>query len=301
MLTTLMMVETERLGGQYNCQVVGRLKISAYLRTGIENGAAFWEKTSVFTGNEPLNGKTKSHFGVRVALQWWSWPVLMFAHDSVEVKIPTSMRGRTLRKNEENHSSVSKSDAIDSHWTKSLDSFWFIRGGDRMQDFFQRVAAAAVDRGDRNLPGRQEWVELRSFCGIIYWPLLDCLDFMVLSPTTQEKLPGSISPAVSRLAVRMRIMDILGPIYIPPQFRGTAIGRRGRYAVLERWFLAWTCNLAQRTSLVPEPVVVKPGNGASMNGLIRDMHDKVRDQAVFLRQWERRHIYIPKKPELGHE
>jgi hypothetical protein len=153
-----------------------------------------------------------------------------------------------------------------------------------MQHFIQRVAVAAVDRGDRNLPGRQEWVELRSFLGIFYWPLLDCLDFLVLSPTTQEMLPGSISPAISRLAVRMRIMDILGPIYIPPQFKGTAIGRRGRYAVLERWFLAWTCNLAQRTSLVPEPVVVKPGNGASMNGLIRDMHDKVRDQAVFLRQ-----------------
>jgi hypothetical protein len=254
-------------------------------------------------GNEQLNGKTMFHFEWSRALQWWMWPVLAFAHGGVELKLPTSMRGRTPRKNEENHSVVSKSDASDFETTKSwtvFDPFWGERTR-RMQHFIQRVAVAAVDRGDRNLPGRQEWVELRSFLGIFYWPLLDCLDFLVLSPTTQEMLPGSISPAVSRLAVRMRIMDILGPIYIPPQFKGTAIGRRGRYAVLERWFLAWTCNLAQRTSLVPEPVVVKPGNGASMNGLIRDMHDKVRDQAVFLRQWERRHIYIPKKPELGHE
>ncbi len=80
------------------------------------------------------------------------------------------------------------------------------------QHFFERVADAVVDRGDDNLPGRQEWVEQRSFLDIMFWTLLDCLDFLVLSPTTQAKLPGSITPAVTRLAVRMRIMDILGPI-----------------------------------------------------------------------------------------
>jgi hypothetical protein len=146
-----------------------------------------------------------------------------------------------------------------------------------MQHFIQRVVAAAVDRGDRNFPGRQEWVELRSFLGIFYWPLLDCLDFLVLSPTTQEMLPGSISPAVSRLAVRMRIMDILGPIYIPPQFKGTAIGRRGRYAVLLRELLAETCNSAQTRAGVVNPVIVKRGTGAVMNGLLHEMHAKVRD------------------------
>jgi hypothetical protein len=47
---------------------------------------------------------------------------------------------------------------------------------------------------DMGLPGRGEWVEARHFMGIMFcWTLLECFDFLYLSPTTQGKLHGSIS------------------------------------------------------------------------------------------------------------
>jgi glycerol uptake facilitator-like aquaporin len=134
---------------------------------------------------------------------------------------------------------------------------------------------------DMDLPGRGAWVEARHFMGIMFcWTLLECFDFLYLSPTTQGKLHGSISPAVSRLAVRMRIFAILRLPYIPPQFRGAAIGQRGPYDVLERHLMAETYNSAQRIASITNPVVVRPGNGATMNDLIRQVHGKVQDQAA---------------------
>jgi hypothetical protein len=136
------------------------------------------------------------------------------------------------------------------------------------------------EQEDMGLPGRGAWVEARHFMSILYWTLLECFDFLYLSPTTQGKLPGSVSPAVSRLAVRMRIFAILRLPYMPPQFRGAAIGQRGPYDVLERHLMAETCNMAQRIASIANPVVVRPGNGATMNDLIRQVHGKVQDQAA---------------------
>ncbi len=145
------------------------------------------------------------------------------------------------------------------------------------EEWLQRLATVVARKDDANLPGRQEWVEMRSFIGIMYWTLLECLDFLVLSPKTQDKLQGSISSAVSRLAVRMRIFDIFNIMYIQPQFKGAIIGRRGPYAVLLRQLLADVCNSAQLKAGVPNPVHVKRGTGAVMNDQLREMHAKVRD------------------------
>jgi hypothetical protein len=128
---------------------------------------------------------------------------------------------------------------------------------------------------EADLPGRREWVEMRSFMGIWFWTFLDCLDFLNLSPTTQGKLPGSISTAVSRLAVRMRIFSILGVHYIDPQYKGAHIGHRGPYEVLQRQLMAQTSNLAQARAGIVNPVTVKAGDGRTMNGLFHELQEKM--------------------------
>jgi hypothetical protein len=120
-----------------------------------------------------------------------------------------------------------------------------------MEMFLQQQQQAIAAEAD--LPGRREWVEMRSFLGIWFWSLLDCMDFLHLSPPTQNKLPGSITAGVSRLAVRMRIFAILDTLYIDPQYKGAHIGRRGSYEVLRRQLMAQTCNLAQEKACVLDP------------------------------------------------
>ena len=128
---------------------------------------------------------------------------------------------------------------------------------------------------EADLPGRREWVEMRSFMGIWFWNLLECLDFLQLSPATQGKLPGSFTTAVSRLAVRMRIFAIFEAYYIEPQYKGTHIGHRGPYEVLKRQLMAHTYNLTQAKAGVLDPVLMKAGNGRTMNSLIQDVQDKM--------------------------
>ena len=128
---------------------------------------------------------------------------------------------------------------------------------------------------EADLPGRREWVEKRSFMGIWFWTFLDCLDFLQLSPGTQGKLIGSISAGVSRLAVRMRIFAIFNAQYVDPQYKGTHIGHRGSYEVLQRQLIAQTHNLAQAKAGIANPVVVKAGDGHTMNSFIRDVAEKM--------------------------
>ncbi len=170
-----------------------------------------------------------------------------------------------------------------------------------LREMFQQQAVGAVlVTAEAELPGRREWVEARCFIGILYWNLFECLDFLQLSPATQGKLPGSISPGVSRLAVRMRIFAILEVHYIQPQYKGAHIGHRGPYEVLQRQLMAQTCNLAQAKAGVLDPVVMKAGNGRTMNAFIRDVHDKVLSNLSF-RQWKREFDKntVRKKPNEG--
>jgi hypothetical protein len=142
-----------------------------------------------------------------------------------------------------------------------------------MNQLQQQPALAEAD-----LPGRREWVEMRSFMGILFWTFLECLDFLQLSPGTQHKLIGSISAGVSRLAVRMRIFAIFEVDYIDPQYRGAHIGHRGPYEVLQRQLIAQASNLAQARAGVLNPVFVKAGDGHTMNGLIRDVAEKMSNK-----------------------
>jgi hypothetical protein len=134
------------------------------------------------------------------------------------------------------------------------------------------------------LPTKLKWVSEQHFCDIQDWSFPVCADFLLLSPTVQGKLPGSESVSRTKTAVRARLFATAGCLYMRPQFKHAPVGPRQSYEVLGRELAARTINQAQQKATVPNPVVVKRGNGRTMNELIRQVEGKVQDQATTSQQ-----------------
>jgi hypothetical protein len=135
--------------------------------------------------------------------------------------------------------------------------------------------APVVYYGD-DLPTKLKWVSEQHFRNIKDWSFPVCADFLLLSPTVQGKLPGSESVSWTKTAVRARLFATAGFLYMRPQFKHAPVGPRQSYEVLGRELAARTINQAQQKATVPNPVVVKRGNGRTMNELIRQVQERVQ-------------------------
>ncbi len=122
-------------------------------------------------------------------------------------------------------------------------------------------------------PRRGEWIQSQCYDDIVNWTLVDCADFYCLGETTQRELPRAETAGISKMAVRMRMFALLGLPYIPPQYKDATVGKRGSYIVLLRLLMAQTCNLAQQQMNASyKPVLVRAGNGQTMNSDIRKVY-----------------------------
>lgn len=124
----------------------------------------------------------------------------------------------------------------------------------------------------------KEWIQSLSYHAIPRWDWLTCTFCASVCDSALKHLPHASSPQQTRIAIRNRMLQFMGPYAPPPPYIDQIKGPRGAYNTLDRIAVANAINtgssvmaalLPNYASLLPPPVRLGP----DMNERIHEHHN----------------------------